>query len=61
MRSARNWILLTAVILLSFSQVSPVAAQEELTIASVLPLTGQFGPAGLMGAAGQKDCVGNHK
>ena len=57
MRSARNWVLFTVAILLSFLMVSSAAAQEELTIASVLPLTGQFGPAGLLGAAAQKDCV----
>ena len=46
-----------AAILLSFPLVSPVAAQEELTYASVLPLTGPFGGGGKEGAAGQKDCV----
>ncbi len=34
-----------------------VAAEDELTIAAVLPLTGQFGPAGLLGAAAGRDCV----
>lgn len=57
MRSARNWILLIATILFSFSLVPPVAAQGELTYASVLPLTGPFGGGGKEGAAGQKDCV----
>src|SRR5271157_1594898 len=57
MRSARNWIPLMAVILLSFPMVSPVAAQEELTYASVLPLTGPFGGGGTEGAAGQRDSV----
>ena len=34
-----------------------MSGQEDLTIASVLPLTGQFGPAGVLGADGQRDCV----
>jgi branched-chain amino acid transport system substrate-binding protein len=39
------------------SLVSPVTAEEELTLAAVLPLTGQFGAAGQEGAAAQRDTV----
>ncbi len=57
MRSTNNWILITFLTLFLLLLVSPVSGQEDLTIASVLPLTGQFGPAGVMGADGQRDCV----
>ena len=46
-----------AAVVLSLSVGLAGAAEEDLTIAAVLPLTGQFGPAGQLGAAGQKDCT----
>jgi branched-chain amino acid transport system substrate-binding protein len=56
MRMTRNFVLafMAALLLLPASAVS---AEEMLTIASVLPLTGPFGPAGVLGAAAQRDCV----
>jgi branched-chain amino acid transport system substrate-binding protein len=54
MKRARRLVLAfmaTILLLPAFT----VEAEDELTIASVLPLTGQFGPAGQLGAAGQRD------
>ncbi len=48
-------VLVGAALLLLLA--SAVSAEEELTIAAVLPLTGQFGPAGLLGAAAGRDSV----
>lgn len=57
MRKTISFILLFAAAFVLLSAHSTVLAEEELTIASVFPLTGLLGPAGLEGAAGQKDCV----
>jgi branched-chain amino acid transport system substrate-binding protein len=56
MKMTRNLVLAFVAVLLLLPAAT-AAAEEELTIASVLPLTGQLGPAGLQGAAGQRDCV----
>jgi len=57
MRSMRNWILLFGAILCIFSLLLPVAAQEEVTIVSILPLSGTFGAGGVKGAKADRDCV----
>jgi len=57
MRRTGSWVPLILAIVLSLPPVSPVGAEEELCLAAVLPLTGQFGPAGQEGAAAQKDMV----
>jgi branched-chain amino acid transport system substrate-binding protein len=56
MKRMRNLVLAfmaTVLLLPAFT----ATAEDELTIASILPLSGQFGPAGLLGAAGQRDSV----
>ncbi len=57
MRSMRICVLLFVAILCIFSVVSPVEAQEEVTIASILPLTGTFSAGGIQGAEADRDCV----
>ena len=60
MEKARNLILAFIATALLLLPALTVAAEDELTIAAILPLSGQFGPAGLLGAAGQRDCVCHH-
>ena len=62
MRTARSLIPLLVLALFVMAVfvlllASALHAEDELTIASVLPMTGPFGPAGVMGADAQKDCV----
>ncbi|MBI4961779.1 MAG: ABC transporter substrate-binding protein [Desulfomonile tiedjei] len=57
MYKTRTVILLILATLLLLPPATVVSAEEDLTIASVLPLTGPYGPAGVQGAAAQKDCV----
>ena len=61
MRSTNNWILATFLILFLLPLVSPVSGQEDLTIASVLPLTGQFGAGRIDGRRRAKGLRGNNK
>jgi branched-chain amino acid transport system substrate-binding protein len=56
-KKTRNLVLAFMAATLLLAPASTVMAEEELTIASVLPLSGQFGPAGQLGAAGQRDCT----
>jgi ABC-type sugar transport system substrate-binding protein len=52
MKKTINFSLAFVVVILLLSAGLAAAAEEDLTIAAVLPLTGQFGPAGQLGAAG---------
>ena len=50
MKKTRNVVFVFIAAALLLLPALTVAAEEELTIAAVLPLTGPFGPAGLLGA-----------
>jgi branched-chain amino acid transport system substrate-binding protein len=55
MRRTGFILLMASAVFVLLPLQSAVFAQEELTIAAVLPLTGPFGPAGQLGATGMKD------
>ena len=57
MEKARKVILAFIATALLLLPALTVEAEDELTIAAILPLSGQFGPAGMLGAAGQRDSV----
>jgi len=57
MKKMRSLIPLFLAAFLLLLPAATIFAEDELTIASVLPLTGPFGPAGAMGADAQRDCV----
>jgi branched-chain amino acid transport system substrate-binding protein len=57
MRKTMNLILLFAAVCLSISLTSTVSAEEELTFAAVLPLTGPLATGGTEGFNGQRDCI----
>jgi len=57
MNSTRSLIVLIVAATLVLPQGSTVSAEEGLTIASVLPLTGPFSYGGMQGFEGQRDAV----
>ena len=57
MRKIRRFGLLLVAGLLLFPAVSAVAADEEITLAGIRPLTGRFAGGGKEGAQGSWDCV----
>ncbi|MGO9566526.1 MAG: ABC transporter substrate-binding protein, partial [Desulfomonilaceae bacterium] len=57
MKKTRNLVFVIIAATLSLLPALTVAAEDELTIATVLPLSGQFGPAGLLGADAGRDAV----
>jgi branched-chain amino acid transport system substrate-binding protein len=53
----RSFVLLLVASLLSLSPISTVSAEQELTIATILPMTGIFSRGGVQRAEGDKDYV----
>jgi branched-chain amino acid transport system substrate-binding protein len=57
MSKTRSFALLLVASLLLLPAFSAVAAEQELTIATILPTTGMFSRGGIQGAEGDKDYV----
>ena len=57
MSKTRSFVLLLVASLLLLPPVSAVSAEQELTIATILPMTGLFSRGGVQGAEGDKDYV----
>ena len=60
MEKARNLILAFIATALLLLPALTVAAEDELTIAAILPLSGQFGPAGHAGGCWAKGLLCHH-
>ena len=57
MSKMRSFVLLLVASRLSLSPISAVSAEQELTIGTILPMTGIFSAGGILGAEGDKDYV----